>query len=130
LVLAAIDPGHGRGSAFWIRLLRGRWMTWLGTISYGIYLWNTVVLELISRHPGPRTLSSAVVLWMAVLDGTLVLAAASWYLVERPSQRLLRAYERRAQRGGGPGRSPETAVGVQTVADGLNPSGVAVDHLA
>jgi hypothetical protein len=65
-----------------------------------------------------------------VLGGAIVLGAASWYLVERPSQRMLRAYERRAGQGSDPGRSTETAVGVQSVTDGLNSAGVAVDHLA
>jgi peptidoglycan/LPS O-acetylase OafA/YrhL len=121
LVLAAIGPRR-RG-----HLLRGRLLAWLGTISYGIYLWNRVVLELIHRQPEHRDLPSTVLIWLAVLVGTIGLAAASWYLVEHPLQRALRARENRA-RGGG--RTPEMDAGVHSVTAGLNSPGVAVDHLA
>jgi peptidoglycan/LPS O-acetylase OafA/YrhL len=127
LVLAAIGLGR-RGTAGTLPL-HSSFLAWLGTISYGIYLWHPVLLQLINHHR-ERTLAGAGLLWLAVLGGAIVLGAVSWYLVERPSQRALRAYERRAQRGRGPGRSPETAVGVHSAADGLNSAGVAVDHLA
>jgi peptidoglycan/LPS O-acetylase OafA/YrhL len=127
LVLAAIAPGREGGRASSVRFLRSPWLAWLGTISYGIYLWHLVVLELISRQPHPRTLAAAILLWLAVLVGAVVLGAASWYLVERPLQRALRARENKP-RGGG--RAPEIDGGVQSLAEGLNPSGVAVDHLA
>jgi peptidoglycan/LPS O-acetylase OafA/YrhL len=127
LVLAAIAPQPRRGPGGYGRLLRGRPLTWLGTISYGIYLWNRVVLQLIHRHAEPRGLPGTLLIWLAVLGGTIALGAASWYLVERPLQRALRARENRATGGG---RPPEIDRGVQSLTDGLNPSGVAVDHLA
>jgi peptidoglycan/LPS O-acetylase OafA/YrhL len=127
LVLAAIAPQPTRGPGCYGRLLRGRPLTWLGAISYGIYLWNRVVLQVIHRHPEPRGLPGTLLIWLAVLSGTIALGAASWYLVERPLQRALRASENRA-RGGG--RTPEIDRGVQSLTDRLNPSGVSADHLA
>lgn len=52
------------------------------------------------------------------------------YLVERPLQRALRARERRENGVRVSGRTPEIEAGVQSCVDGLNPTGVAVDHLA
>jgi peptidoglycan/LPS O-acetylase OafA/YrhL len=94
LVLAAIAPERERGPALCARLLRSPPLTWLGTISYGIYLWNRVVLQMINREPVPRTLPSAILLWLIVLGGAIVLGAASFYLVERPAQRWLRLRQR------------------------------------
>jgi peptidoglycan/LPS O-acetylase OafA/YrhL len=130
LVLAAIGADRERTAASWVGVLRSRWLTWVGTISYGIYLWHLVVLELISRQPAPRSISGAIMLWLAVLGGALVLGGASWYLIERPLQRALRARERREQQPRESGREPGVDAGVQSFPDGLNPSGVAVDHLA
>ncbi len=127
LVLAAIAPRPARGPGWYGRLLRGRQLTWLGTISYGIYLWNRVVLQLIHRHPESRGLPGTMLIWLAVLGGTIAIGAASWYLLERPLQRALRAGKNRAR---ADGRTPEIDGGVQTLTDRLNPSGVAVDHLA
>lgn len=127
LVLAAIGPQRTHGPGRCAHLLRGRVLTWLGAISYGIYLWNRVVLQLIHRQPEPRTLLSTSLVWLAVLGGTIGLGAVSWYVVERPLQRALRAGENRAR---GDGRAPEIKAGVQSLTDRLNPSGVAADHLA
>jgi peptidoglycan/LPS O-acetylase OafA/YrhL len=130
IVLAVIGPDRGRGRAPWLRLLRGAWLGWLGAISYGVYLWHLVALELISPHPESRTLFDALLLWLFALAAALLLGAASWYLVERPLQRGLRGYERRLDRARRHGRTPDLDEGVQLVTDRLNPTGVAADHLA
>lgn len=55
-----------------------RGLTYLGTISYGIYLWHMPVL-VVAQRQGFRAGS----LLLVTLAGTLVLATASWELYER-----------------------------------------------
>jgi peptidoglycan/LPS O-acetylase OafA/YrhL len=64
---------------------------WLGTISYGLYLWHEIFLKL---APGGRPISTR----GHVLAVTLGFAAASvsYYGMERPILRLKRRYERAA----------------------------------
>jgi peptidoglycan/LPS O-acetylase OafA/YrhL len=74
------------------RLLGSRLLLWLGLISYGVYLWHWPVLLRLSNwnlasvhgiHP--------YLLWGVSAGGlTIVLAAASYYLVERPALSLKR----------------------------------------
>lgn len=58
--------------------------------------------------------SGAILLWLATLAGALVLGAASWYGVERPLQRALRAGERRPEEAHG--RTPDVDAGVHSAA--------------
>jgi peptidoglycan/LPS O-acetylase OafA/YrhL len=125
LVLAVIVPRGGAGARPWpLRVLGSRVAAWLGTISYGIYLWHFPALELIERavlpHPTSASAESLALVWLAVVAAAIVLGAASFYLGERPARRLLKMPGR-------PGRGGET---VQPQLDSLNSSGVAVDHLA
>jgi peptidoglycan/LPS O-acetylase OafA/YrhL len=85
-----------------VRILSAPFLAWLGMISYGIYLWHDSVLRVIhgSFTPDPSHtagLGSAVFLFLATVAGAIALGAASWYLVERPAQRL----SRRLQPGSG-----------------------------
>jgi peptidoglycan/LPS O-acetylase OafA/YrhL len=70
------------------RLLSLPPLRFLGTISYGVYLWHLpVLLWLRTRGQlSDRPLDALV----AVLLPTLAIATASWYLVERPCLRLHR----------------------------------------
>jgi peptidoglycan/LPS O-acetylase OafA/YrhL len=74
------------------RLLSRPALAGLGTISYGIYLWNVPLLwwlrghDLLPLHP--------VIALPVVLGLTLPAAAASWFLVERPAI----AWARRSRR--------------------------------
>jgi peptidoglycan/LPS O-acetylase OafA/YrhL len=53
-------------------------------LSYGIYLYHMpIILTLAALGTTQQAL-----LWSIVLGGTLALAAASWYLIERPALRL------------------------------------------
>jgi peptidoglycan/LPS O-acetylase OafA/YrhL len=93
-VLPALEPAPAGARALPVRLLTTPVAVWLGTISYGIYLWNTWLLTAIAGplalaalHPqGAATILGVV---FAAAFGTIALAAASWYLVERPTQRRL-----------------------------------------
>lgn len=57
-------------------------LAWLGTVSYGAYLWN---------YPLTIWLRPYLDAWagVAALAGTLVVAAVSWHGIERPTRRVL-----------------------------------------
>lgn len=75
------------------RLLGHRWLAWLGLISYGIFLWQFPVLiglidiDAASILPIPDFPA----LLLLTFVGTLVCAALSFYLLERPIMRRVRS---------------------------------------
>ena len=76
-----LSPGAG---TWWTRLLSHRTLAYIGTISYGFYLWHIPVLAwirplIVSRYP-----PTAVGGWFLGLGLALALAAASWHLIEKP----------------------------------------------
>jgi peptidoglycan/LPS O-acetylase OafA/YrhL len=84
LILGALDTG-----GLWAQAWSHRALAWLGTLSYGIYLWHYPIFKwmLAWSWPGP---------WVLVLGGaaSLACAAASYYLMERPLLRLKARFER------------------------------------
>lgn len=90
LLLPAVFGPQDRGLTR--RFLRLRPMVYLGTISYGIYLWHQAFIEKIhqwggwSKNPLPN--GPFLVHAFGALAITIVVASASWYLVERPVLRL------------------------------------------
>jgi peptidoglycan/LPS O-acetylase OafA/YrhL len=67
-----------------------RWLRWMGTLSYSLYLWHVPAIRLVERSPlGHVTL-------LKVLGGallSLVLAAASYRYVEQPFLRRRKRHE-------------------------------------
>lgn len=69
----------------------------IGLISYGIYLWHDIVIQYIWHHTsigltgGPAAWLGDCVLVLAI---TLPIAAASWFVVERPLMRRAAAWAR------------------------------------
>lgn len=68
------------------RVLSLRVLAWLGLISYGLYLWQTTVLAQLQRwNFGAHSVIHPWVWWSAgTLVMTAAIAAASYYLLERP----------------------------------------------
>ncbi len=84
--LAAV-PGHGLTG----RVLSSRGAVFLGTISYGIYLWHLTVIGVLERLDALPTWHPFLSLAALTLVLTVLVSAASWYWWERP---LLRAGSR------------------------------------
>jgi peptidoglycan/LPS O-acetylase OafA/YrhL len=78
----ATEPLFG----FWA-LLRNKWLIHLGTISYGIYIYHNF-MPAIWRTVQPRIPLFAVPDLYAHLALTIVVASASWFLFEKPINRL------------------------------------------
>lgn len=66
------------------RILALRPLVWLGTISYGVYLWHWPIFLALN---GERTGWSGLPLFGARCAATVVVAAASWWLIEQPIRR-------------------------------------------
>ena len=67
------------------RFLASSPMRFLGTISYGFYLWHVFWIGRAESFNGP-----AVAMGLITIAFTIPTAAASYYLVERPSLRLVK----------------------------------------
>lgn len=70
------------------RLLRGAVPAAIGTVSYGIYLWHKVVLDLIDEHLPTGSVLAVGVGVVAVAVPTIVIATISHRVIERPALRL------------------------------------------
>jgi len=81
------------GSTPWVRRVLGNpVMSWLGTISYGVYLWHLPLEIAIARWMNwPIFRGHFAGLYLLTAGSATVVAAASWYLLERP---LLRRFSR------------------------------------
>jgi peptidoglycan/LPS O-acetylase OafA/YrhL len=74
------------------RVLTSRVLTYLGMISYGVYLWHFVVLVQLQRwHFGRVAAQTGQWIWFpAALAGGVLLATISWYGLEKPVTSLKR----------------------------------------
>ncbi len=71
------------------KFLGARAMAWLGTLSYGIYLWHKSIVEYASKHFGGHYFDARFATVVAVgFVGSVVLAALSWRFFERPLERF------------------------------------------
>jgi peptidoglycan/LPS O-acetylase OafA/YrhL len=76
------------GWGAWRRFLASPLMAYLGTISYGIFLWHLFVLETGAHLLGIPGFSGWFwFLWPMTVLGTVAMAHLSYVLIERPSQR-------------------------------------------
>jgi peptidoglycan/LPS O-acetylase OafA/YrhL len=92
LILPAIFSEPGRGVAG--RVLNWRALSYLGLVSFGIYLYHYAVLQQMQDWIGPGEGGPLLVRFAIYLVGGVIgataIASLSYYLVERPSLRLKR----------------------------------------
>jgi peptidoglycan/LPS O-acetylase OafA/YrhL len=96
LLLAPAVFGDDRGGA--VRgVLGNRFLSWLGLISYGLFLWHTTILDELGESGALDDVPglALVALGFAI---TVACAAASYYIVERPLLRLKYGQRRRRAR--------------------------------
>lgn len=100
LILPAV---FGRPDGGWVRrFLACRPMAFLGLISYGIYLWHTIVIDVVLETTGWELGTISFVPFFLIVFGfTCVLSTITYYLVERPFIALGRDWARRARRARG-----------------------------
>ena len=93
LLLPAIF-GHDRGG-FVRSVLQHPALVWLGLISYGIFLWHFPVIRALDDIGAQDWLPSLMFPVFALLTfiGTVICAAASFYLIERPLMRWSRRHK-------------------------------------
>src|SRR3954447_16581914 len=78
LVVAAAVVGSGRA----VRWMSWRPLAWIGLVSYGIYMWHVPLL--LFEHRVGLFPDSYLVRLVLLLAPALIVAGASWDLVERP----------------------------------------------
>ncbi|MGO9872988.1 MAG: acyltransferase family protein [Acidimicrobiia bacterium] len=90
VIPAVLGPQHHGAIR---RVLRSRTVTFLGVISYGLYLWHWFLLEVVQEDwlGWPLRHGNWVVVFLAGFPVVLAAAAASWYLLERPILRWARS---------------------------------------
>jgi acetyltransferase len=76
-IIAALVLGTGTG----LRWLAWRPLAWIGTITYGVYLWH---IPVIVWAKGNGLLPGGALSALVALPISIALGAASWYLLEQP----------------------------------------------
>jgi peptidoglycan/LPS O-acetylase OafA/YrhL len=95
LLLPALFGDPARGLVR--RVLANRVLAYLGMISYGVYLWHFAVLIQLQRWGfGKWAADTSQLIWFpAALAGGVLIATVSWFLLERPAERLKRLVKTR-----------------------------------
>ena len=93
LALAPRDRGAIRGA------LAAAPVAWLGTVSYGAYLWHRALIlnHLDGAALSTTNLFTALAMLVGTFALTLVVAAFSWYVIERPALGLASRIARRGR---------------------------------
>lgn len=88
LVAPAVFAHKGGQRGVPKRVLSLRWLAWLGLVSYGIYLWHGSVTIMVMKTGLVPAGHGFIVALVVVCALTAAVAAASYYLVEKPILRF------------------------------------------
>jgi peptidoglycan/LPS O-acetylase OafA/YrhL len=116
LVMPATDT---LGSRF-VGTFSSRPAVWVGAVSYSLYLWHVPVIEMAKDAFGLETSTERAVAGPFIVGTAVLLAAASYYLVELRFLRMKRRYEQPAAvvvalDPGRSGRMPSTEVALRRI---------------
>ena len=79
--------GRWGDDSTWARILRSPIVVYLGTISYGVFLWHLVLLRFVQNTLNIPIFGGGFwLVWTLVVIVTIVFASASWFAIERPLQ--------------------------------------------
>lgn len=111
--VALLVPGvlGARENGLWGRAMTSELMVFLGTISYGVFLWHPFVLETtmyVAKIPPFN--GQFILLLIPTVFGGIVLGWLSWILIERPSIRLSHRPPRRDRTSSGQVRRQRTGL--------------------
>ena len=96
-----------QGWGAWRAFLASPLMSYLGKISYGVFLWHLFVLETGSRLIGIDSFTGWFwILWPMTVLGTVLLAHISFVVIERPAQEYSHSQRRLFRRGPQPPTQP------------------------
>ena len=71
--------------SWWAAILANPIVVYLGTISYGVFLWHLVLLRFIQNALGLQVFSGGFwIVWPLVVMASIAVASASWFILERP----------------------------------------------
>lgn len=79
--------GRWGDESWWARALGSPIVFYLGTISYGVFLWHLVILRFVQDWLGIPIFGGGFwIVWPIVVALSIAVASVSWFTVERPLQ--------------------------------------------
>ncbi len=107
----------------WLGVLRLSWLTYLGQISYGLYLYHHVVFMLWDDYAARYGIANNLAIDVAKLALSLAIAALSWRYIEQPALRLKTwfSYETGMAQGGSARADRTPHVAIPSCLDGAIP---------
>lgn len=97
--LVLLPAVFGDVSAAWRQIAVNRFFTWLGQISFGVFLWHPMLLEAIRRALGMTAFDGH--FWVSLvltLAASAIAGTLSWHYVEKPLQQRWRNGFRQGRR--------------------------------
>jgi peptidoglycan/LPS O-acetylase OafA/YrhL len=120
IIIRLVMPATDTLCSRFVGTFSSRPAVWVGAVSYSLYLWHVPVIEMAKDAFGLETSTERAVAGPFIVGTAVLLAAASYYLVELRFLRMKRRYEQPAAvvvalDPGGSGRTPSTEVALRRI---------------